>query len=181
MMSDFLVLHTDCDLFGGLRGENFKLLMQLCFRNADSFSLSKMALPTYPNAVEDMLAPYLKTSMKSAKWFAYNGAAPLVEMVYEARPETLDILIRCYQDVFLERDGRVPKKKHEQIGHTFLYPSVLEDICFFKGRQMIFGTLSHEYICVARCISQEFEESLLSLARWEKTNRDIYNLNFTPF
>lgn len=46
---------------------------------------------------------------------------------------------------------------------------------------LILGTLSHEYICVARCVSQEFEERLLSLAHWEKTNTDIYNINFTPF
>ena len=57
-MSDFLVLDTDRDLFGGLRGENFKLLMQLCFSNADSFSLSKMTIrPSYPSAVEVMLSP----------------------------------------------------------------------------------------------------------------------------
>ena len=180
-MSDFLVLNTDRDLFGGLRGENFKLLMQLCFSNANSFSLSKMTIPTYPSAVEDMLSPYLKTSIQCTKWFAYNGVDPLIEMIYAAVPETLDILINCYQDVFLEKKGKVPKKKHEQIGHKFVYPSVLEDICFFNGRQMILGTLSHEYICMARCISQEFEERLLSLAHWEKTDTDIYNLNFTPF
>lgn len=180
-MSDYLVLNTDRDLFGGLSGENFRSLMKLCFRNADSFSLSKMNVPNYPNAVEDMLSPYLKTTIKSTKWFAYNGAEPLIETIYAAVPETLDILVHCYQDVFLEKKGKVPKKKHEQIGNTFLYPGVLEDICFFSGRQMILGTLSHEYICMARCISREFEEELLSLARWDKTDTDIFNISFTPF
>lgn len=180
-MSDFLLLHTDRDLFGGLRGKSFQLLMQLCFNYADSFSLSKTSMPTYPSAVEDMLSPYLKTSIQSTTWFAYHGVDPLIEMIYAAVPETLDILTLCYQDIFLKKKGNVPKKKHEQMGQKFVYPSVLEDICFFSGRQMILGTLSHEYICMARCVSQEFEEKLLSLAHWDKTDKDVYHLNFTPF
>lgn len=128
-----------------------------------------------------MLSPYVKTSTQSTKWFAYNGADPLIETIYAAVPEALNILINCYQDVFLEKKGKVHKKKYEQIGHKFVYPSVLEDICFFNGKQMILGTLSHEYICMARCISQEFEEKLLMLGYWRKTNTDIYNINFTPF
>ncbi len=173
----FLELDTDRDLFGGLRDDKFKQLLQVCFDEADSFSLSKVSTPTYSCSIEDMLASYLKQTIQTEKWFAYNGAAPLIEMIYTAEPETQDIIANCYRDIFLQKKGKVPKKKYEQIGQTFLYPSVLEDICFFKDKQMIFGTLSHEYICVARSISQDFEEKLLSLAPWRKTDKDISGLD----
>ncbi len=180
-MSEFLVLDTDRDLFGGLKGEKFRLLLKYCFDEADYFSLSKWDRTSYPNYVEDMLEPYCIEKIKTAKWFAYNGVDTVMEMVYKASEETLKIISEYYQDVFLENRKRIPKKKFEQIGKQFLYPSDLEDICIFKGKQMIFGTLSHEYLCMARCISNKFEDHLLSIAEWKGTDIDACNFNVAFF
>ncbi len=180
-MSEFLVLDTDRDLFGGLKGEKFRLLLKYCFDEADCFSLSKWDRPSYSNYVEDMLEPYCIDKVKVTRWFAYNGADTIAEMIYETSEETLKIVSEYYQDVFLENRKRVPKKKYEQIGKQYLYPSILEDMCFFKNKQMILGTLSHEYICVARCISHDFEHKLLSIAPWKRTDVDVYNVNMKYF
>ncbi len=180
-MSEFLVLDTDRDLLGGLKGDKFKAIMEICFAEADHFSLSKWDRPSYPNYVEDMLEPYRIQSYKVEKWFAYNAGNPVVETIYEASEEALDIILKYYQDIFLNNTKKVPKKKYEQIGKQYLYPNILEDICFSKDKQMILGTLSHEYICAARCISPEFENKLQSLALWKKVNVDPFNMDSVHF
>ncbi len=115
----FLELDTDRDLFGGLRDEKFKQLLQVCFDEADSFSLSKVSTPTYSCSIEDMLAPYLKQTIQTEKWFAYNGAAPLIEMIYTTEPETQDIIANCYRDIFLQKKGIVPKKNMSKSDKQF--------------------------------------------------------------
>ncbi len=173
-MSTFLVLDTDKDLFGGIKGENFKEFMRICFEEADGFSLSKTT-PSYTNSVEDMLEKYLIKTIKTEKWFAYNGKEKLTQMIYKTSDEALDVILGCYQDVFFSKK-KIPKKKYEQVGNRFLNPSILEDICFFKGGKMFLGTLSHEYICAAEPFSDAFEKRIMEFGKWERKEMDIYNI-----
>ncbi len=171
-MPEYLILNsTNRDVCCGLKDGKFKQLMALCFDEADAFSLSKhvFGAPMYPNYVEDLLAPHLKKSFRTEKWFAYSGGTPLEVSVYAANDATLAVIGEYYRDVFLMKN-RIPKKKFEQPIGEYLRPSVLEDICFLRDRRMFFGTLSHEYICAAKVLSQKFKESLVSLASWSTTD-----------
>lgn len=48
----------------------------------------------------------------------------------------------------------------------------LEDLCFFHEDELFFGTVSHEGICSAKGISEQFIRELLKLGDWEEANAD---------
>lgn len=178
-MGDILFLdnqHNRHDLSGGLSGDKFSDIIKLCFSRADAFSLiQRNTLPTYPSFVEDRLSPHVIARCRVTQWFAWTGGE-YDEILYKANPQTMEIILCCFDDIFLQNRKKISKKKHEQIGKTFLYPSFLEDLCFFHKKKMFFGTLSHEYICAAKPTDEVFEKSLYELASWKKLSEDCFGM-----
>ena len=80
----------------GIRGEDFKRLLDLCFAHADSFSLSDQSpkeWKTCPDSVQDMLEPYLIRTKITPQWFGYFMTdPPLTVSVYRACEETKRIM-----------------------------------------------------------------------------------------
>lgn len=175
-MSNILLLNNQRDLFGGLSGNSFSSIIELCFSKATAFSLRQSnTLPTYPCFIEERLSPYVLATYKVRQWFAWTGGE-YNEILYKVTPQTMEIILLYFNDIFLHNRKKIPKKNKEQIGKTFLYPSSLEDLCFFRKNIMFFGTLSHEYICATKPLDEIFEKSLYILASWEKLSHDCYGI-----
>lgn len=175
-MTDILLLDNQHNLSEGLSGDKFSDIMKLCFSRATAFSLiQRNTLPTYPSYVEERLSPYVIARYRVTQWFAWTGGE-YDEILYKATPQTMEIMLCCFNDIFLHNRKNIPKKKHEQIGKTFLYPSFLEDLCFFRKNEMFFGTLSHECICAAKPTDEIFEKLLYETASWKKLPKDCFNM-----
>lgn len=179
----FLLKNRQKDLSGGLSGDSFAKMIELCFSRATKFSLRQSnLLPTYPSFIEEKLSPYVVGVYSVKQWFAWTGGEQEYrEIVYQAVPGTREIILSYFDDIFLINRKKIPKKKQEQIGKTFLYPSFLEDLCFFQKNSMFLGTLSHEYICAAKPPDDLFEKSLCALASWEKCTQDGWGMERVYF
>lgn len=168
------------DICSGIEGEKFTKLIEVCFEEASYFSLTKASIAGrsfYPCMLEDMLEPFKVKELSPAHWFAYHGFDKITVMIYKAIPQTMDIVLSCFQDIFLINRKNVPKKKYEQIGHIYKYPSFLEDICFFTKHELFFGTLSHECICAAVGLHEHFEQSLHEIASWYEVSPELFEMD----
>lgn len=176
-MSNILLLNTQKDLYGGLSGNAFSNTIKLCFSKATSFSLiQRNVLPTYPCFIAKKLSLEVLKVYRVNQWFAWTGGE-YDEILYKATPQTMEVILRYFDDIFMHNRKKIPKSNHEQTGEHFLYPSYLEDLCFFVGKRMFFGTLSHEYICAAKPIDAMFEKSLRGLASWDNSSYDCYGMD----
>ncbi len=153
-----------------LRGERFAQFLEICFAHGDRFSLAKFPPADYdivPNGAEVLLKPYEIQTIKPDRWYGYpRYSGRMVQTIYQAVPETLAILQQCYQDVFLQKRNRVPKVAVDTVGFRNKWVSVAEDLCFWQGRTMLLGTVSHEQICSTNRIDEAFAHALRQIADW---------------
>jgi len=158
------------DLFGGIQKENFQAFLRICFSHSTCFTLSKVIPPGYeliPNAPEAQLAPYLIKTISPESWYGYGQISEnMVQCVYPANGESMQILCGSYEDIFLVRRKRLKKVPVDTVGWRPKRVSTLENLCFFSGEKMIVGTLSHEYICSTNFINEEFAGELMKVGNW---------------
>ena len=159
-----------------LAGETFSELMNLCFKHADYFTLTKSlryknvsyyislmkSTGTYlrerkvEKELKHALRPFCVKRIRTLHWFCYYSEAPLEVTVYKAVAEAKAVLFKFFDDLFLEQ--KQPK----------LTPRTHEDLCFFQNGRLILGTVSHEYICHAYPQNEEFDMRLRTLGPWEE-------------
>lgn len=158
------------DPFGGVQGEAFHAFLHICFLRSTCFSVSKVIPPGYelvPNAPERLLAPYQIKVITPQSWYGYEQIhEDMVQCVYPANQDTLQILSQFYQDVFLKNRKRLPKVPIDTIGKKPKRVGTLENLCFFSGHKMILGTLSHERICSTNLIDEDFARQLMGIGKW---------------
>ncbi|MGM9522382.1 MAG: hypothetical protein ACI3VB_07890 [Oscillospiraceae bacterium] len=179
-----LILNNDIkNLCGGIENENFSRFLYICFSRAEFFSLSKTVTEgTVPNTVETMLNKmlnkYIDKTLEPKMWFGYPHIYQrIVQTIYKANDDTLSILNDYYQDIFLINRKKVPKAKIDTIGKTVKHASVLEDLCFWRGKSMFLGTLSHEYICATGQIDEELVKDLCQVASWSVENTPRFGID----
>lgn len=145
---------------GGLEGDAFFSLLDFAALEADYFSLSKTDRGKKPNPVEELLAPYLIKRITPKSWYGNNRlSCSTTELVYTVSDKSIDVLRESFSDIFL-RGGKSRRRF-----------AALEDLCFWKDRSMLIGTLSHELICSTNSLSAAQAEKLKRIADWreEKT------------
>lgn len=148
-----------------ISSEPFYSFLDLCFSEATSFSLQKGLWPNAINtSLEKDLEPYRLQTIHSIKWFGYDlsNAPPGSEwtmciQIYSASDSTKSILKSYFNDIFLgyASSDTLPNK------------FTLEDLCFFKGKDIIVGSVSHEFILHVYPPNQTFEQTLLHSDEWE--------------
>ena len=162
--------------------KSFERFLELCFHHATAFSLRRDSFrtPAYPSCLEEQLHPYLIDSYETVQWFAYSvRGGTLTELLYHAVPETLALLKENYPDVF-GRNRRYPNMTiQKQIGQEMFFPSILEDLCFFQGHDMFIGTVSHELICVAKCLNEDFKQDLFNITPYWTECQDMFWMSET--
>lgn len=153
-----------------LSGRYFSDFLELCLCNADMFSLNKAV---WTNCVcEDFqkeLEPFLEDKVKTTKWFGYDySVAPPTDRreisvyLYRANMKVRDIILRYCSDVFLRtgKDGAFQDSNQ-----------TLEDLCFFSGKRLFVGTVSHEFLLSVDPLNKEFEEFMGRVGNWNYINQ----------
>ena len=162
------------DLFGGIQGDNFVEFLRVCFSHSEYFTLSKDVPRGYdlvPNAAEAALSPYLVKTVPTTSWYGYGQTTPaMVQNIYYAGKEPMQILRNSYDDIFLRSKKKLKKVPIDTVGWKPKLVSTFENLCFFSKRAMLLGTVSHEYICSTNALDAEFASELLRVGTWIETD-----------
>ena len=157
---------------GTIAGEDFRRLMDLCFSQADVFSLTKVHGPYRTDVrLERALQKFQIKHLSVDHWFCYAPSGCLHEVIlYHASRKAKETLLRYADNLFL-------KTGDDQNGCS------LEDLCFFRDQELFFGTLSHEFMCYAHVLSPEFGAQLKTLGAWEEEEpqNSLASLNLDDF
>ena len=158
------------DLFGGIYGENFQAFLRTCFFHSTYFTLSKVIPPGYelvPNAAEAQLSQHLLKTISPKRWYGYGQICEnMVQCVYHANDESLQILCSSYLDIFLVSRKKLKKVPVDTVGWKPKRVSTFENLCFFSNANMILGTVSHECICSTNSIDKDFSDELMKVGNW---------------
>lgn len=158
------------DRFGGIHGENFQAFLRTCFYFSTYFTMSKIIPLDYelvPNASEVQLSQYLLKTISPKSWYGYGQIHEnMVQCVYRANDESLQILCNSYQDVFLVSKKKLKKVPIDTIGWKPKRVSTFENLCFFSNTNMILGTVSHERICTTHITDKGFSDELMKIGNW---------------
>jgi hypothetical protein len=140
---------------------SFKTILELCFQRCDSFSLTLNSWPGTTNGLRAELEPYLQGSIVTSRWFSYYTTEynPLKILLYPVSSNTKAIM------------GEYCKRLHLfDVNERAWYQDV-EDLCFFIGDKLIFGTVSHERICQVFPPDESFRTQLLAVFdHWQSGN-----------
>ena len=157
---------------GTIAGEDFYRLMDLCFAQADVFSLTKVHGPYRTDArLERALQKFQFKHLSVDHWFCYAPSGYLHKVtLYHASRKAKETLLRYADNLFLKTGDNQSLCS-------------LEDLCFFRDQELFFGTLSHEFMCYAHVLSPEFGAQLKTLGTWEEeeTQNSLASLNLDDF
>lgn len=166
-MYDFIAFE-DFSAPNTLAYEEFRELMDVCFRHASFFSMNRSRWGDSCNdtSLEEELAPFLDRKIETLVWFGYDFRNPpegcygdVHVMLYRAEPTAKEILLRYFDDIFLRRFS---KGDHcTDLGLT------LEDLCFFHQTKLFLGTISHEYILSLEAIHKELADFIKTHGKWK--------------
>lgn len=157
-------------------GEKFQHFLELCFGQADYFSLktAEWATSTESNARND-LQPFLLKQFVTQKWFGYDlspappSARNKIEIqIYKATTESKNILLKYFADVFLNEDdnGKLVESKQN-----------LEDICFFSNESIIATSVSHAELLLVSPDAKELVEQLNNFGKWRYNENDKLDIS----
>lgn len=141
------------------KSENAKEVLKLCFDYADRFTMTYSQFPMLDvnRFAVKSLYPYYEYGFKTSKWFGYEMEEndPLRVKVYSVCDETRKLAIENTESIF------EPFAANEQ-------NQSIEDICFFRNGKLLFGTISHESVCVFYPPDENFKKRMFDLTGIEK-------------
>lgn len=162
-----------------IRGESYKNILSLCFQYAEYFTLNDYHLYLGYD-LPSRLEPFAVESFKTAHAFlnptyGYDDNGALVPAdkikttVYRATQQAKEIISHISNNIYLETDAIeiFDPTLNRIVSGTSWYG---EDLCFYKGDQLFFGTLSHEYECVLYPPSREVLILFQRHATWREMN-----------
>ena len=167
-MYNFIAFEEDKPDENTISCDEFKALLDICFRHADHFSMNADNWNSCTDkSLELELEPFLEKSVMTPVWFGYDmRIAPTKEdywelkvMIYRTDPAAKDILLRYFDDIFLRKLSQ---------GDSFADLNLnLEDLCFFKDSKLFLGTISHESMLFIDAIDPELETFVKNHGKWE--------------
>jgi len=165
---------------GGLENQAFSSFLHVCLQYADTFSLSKTIPDGYedvPGALEIQLQPYRLGTIHPKKWYGYPTITQnTVQMIYSCCPASMELLDYCYRDIYLRQRNKLSHPTMDTIGTKPKWRGKPEDLCFWKQKRLILGTVTHETICTTGLIEDGFAEELLKLASWKVTDIPMHSI-----
>ncbi len=138
----------------------FCALLDVCFEYGDSFSLRFDEYPYVqegPHPLETRLAPYLVEVKNVDEWFGYYKT-PVTQHIFHAIPETQKLLKTYCSSIYFteEIDENLYRRPY------FKY----SDLCFFRGTDLLLGTVSHEHMAYIYTHNDELWIDLLNAGHW---------------
>ncbi len=152
-------------------GEEFHHFLELCFSQADYFSLktAEWATSIESDARND-LQPFLIKQFVTQKWFGYDfssapssGRNKIEIQIYKATTESKVILLKYFADVFLNEDKN---------GNLVESVQDLEDICFFTKESIVVTSVSHAELLKVSSDAKEIVERLDNFGTWRYIEND---------
>ncbi len=145
-----------------IEGENFRALLNICFKYASYFSLTK-APWTFSTDTELKrgLEPFFIKKVSVQKWFCYDFTPReqyLDVSIYKASTMAKDVILKHCDDIFLNK---------RENGTLVSSTQSLEDLCFFSQSSLLMGTVSHAGICHVYPYNKEMEEKTFPLGLWK--------------
>ena len=148
-----------------LCGDQLRDFLSLCLAEATYFTFRRETFDLCDSGLEDALGKYLIGKTRRKLWFGYDlrrepeGSERSLDIyIYDAAPETLDIFLHFFSDIFL-------RKKVDGVWRETM--STLTDLCFFSGNDLFVGTVSHAYILDVYTTSKSLAKSIRKLGRWK--------------
>lgn len=215
------VVWDDGDYQDTIEGEDFRALMDLCFRRADRFSLLRRDWPGAKDGpLERALRPYRLGEYFSyghLRWFdhearekcyiypangetkailldhithlfgrdveqsdgsdwppeKYRACVEMSEAAYERVMERVEAEEKIFGPISDEDFAAIEREELQEARALWLpifdeadFQSNLEDPCFFRGDEMFFETITHEYECWVHVLDRPFGEALRKLGKW---------------
>lgn len=134
--------------------------MDLCFADSSFLSFTKYFgfMESARSQIFDAaLHPFLVDKIKTIHWHCYHmldPKRPLEIAIYRAMPEMKAIVLNTFNTIYLT---------------DHIKPPIAEDICFFRGNELLLGTVSHERICHVYPKTKNSVNAFLQCANWEET------------
>lgn len=159
-----------------IAGELFCNLLEASFSAAKYFSCNQSVWTSDTKIeLQTKLQPFLYKQIKTPIWFGYDYTVAPVEdyrevrvNIYKADLATKAILLEFFSDIFLR------KLENEKLCGT---GQNLEDLCFFTDDQVLFWTVSHEFILVINPISKELKQFVDNHGKWKSVSGDVVDLS----
>lgn len=152
-------------------GQEFLRTLRLCFRYADCFTLTELCLRDTPlkTDLQKELRPFLIRDFEARSWFITPKMDPPCHIfLYKADTDALPVLEQYTHSLF-RLDYRIPEEN-------------LEDICFFSGETLFFGTLSRDGCCGVYPPTDGFEMELLSIRDdWRRAEKAVKPLSLRHY
>lgn len=151
----------EADTAQTVENEKFDFFLDLCFHEATAFSLQKGLWPTATDtSLELALEPYQIKTIETKVWFLNDlrnapagSERTMCIRLYRATDAAKAVLKAYFREIFL---GHVaPDLQWNKY--------TLGDLCFFKGKELIVGTISHEFILQVYPPKGAFEQAILPL------------------
>lgn len=142
-------------------------MMDVCFANAQYFSLTKGPVfldNDIATGLSEELAGFLVRRFTTNHWHCYHMldlARPLTVSLYEANAITHKALCASCQNLFMEIAGY----SGENDRRTYY---AAEDICFFKNKELLLGTVSHAEMATFYPQTEELLATFRQFAPWEE-------------
>lgn len=130
-------------------------LLEVCFRYADVFSLTEA--PRFSHGERllfEQLQPFLLSKFETRHWFRRYIRKPYSHKIrlFRACPEAKEILASKYKNLFMRSDNEW---------------ELPEDLCFFSGKKLFMGSVTHERICYVYPENEKMRAEFMQICRWD--------------
>lgn len=150
------------ELVHDISGEKYKEFILYCLKHSTLFSFTipqhicreKIACP---------LSRYVYKTIETDSWYRYRVLEKsLVVMLFHSHPESIDFFEKNFDSIFSESSNG------------------LEDICFFNGDKIIFGSVTHEGIAEIFPSDEIQPKDFMKFAEWEEKELTEKEYIFIP-
>ncbi|MBP3918602.1 MAG: hypothetical protein J6I50_05465 [Clostridia bacterium] len=142
--------------------KTFTLLEEYC----DSFSLMQAYWYNTNPILKNELLPYRTAQYQTTHWFCYDmlETEPLQVSLYPVCTQTKEILNRLFYPYHIYFDVDLRKTSIPD----------LEDLCFFKDGELVFGSVAHESIFYLYSEDEALIKAMLQIyPYWEKADEEF--------
>lgn len=158
--------------------QKFIDFLEYCFDISNYFSLSKSTFllrkeSTTPHALFiNNLSSFLVKTIHTMHWYSFYRDEkrnwPLEVSLFKADRRAIPAILKYYDNLFFEE-----RKFNRTLDCVSSY--LPQDLCFFIGKNLFLGTVSHERICTAYPHSEEIVTQLSKFGEWEAKEIDQYD------
>lgn len=158
-----------------LAGLALQQVLEMCFRYCDYASVKLSRYPLGDTKLQKALMKVAHSKITTTHWFSFyvTEENPLEVLLFPLTVETKQLILDNCSNVFMDRpnDGGFAHVRHS-----------VDDLCLFSQNKLVFGTVSHEYICHVYPPNSEFQSQLQEIYHhWEYRDDDDQQIGISDY